>query len=293
MKNSTKNILTAFKAYLDLTKYRMLPMVLITATIGFYLGCEGVIDPRLLYLSWLGIGLVAAGAAAINQAFEAVADAHMERTRWRPVASGRIPAANALGFGVTLVLCGLAVLLLRVNIISAFLMLLAAFLYDVVYTPLKKLTWLNTLIGAIPGALPPLCGWTAATGEVSLGGVILFLILFVWQEPHFFPIAWIHRDDYARAGFKMLAVVDPDGRSTFRQTVLYASLLLPVALLPYFTGMTGLVYFYGTIFLGSAFAAMAVMLAITQTVREARRMVNLSLIYLPALLILIVADAGF
>lgn len=287
------NLLLSLKAYLDLTKYRMLPMVLITATIGFYLGREGVIDPRLLYLSWLGIGLVAAGAAALNQVFEAGADARMERTRWRPVASGRISASNALGFGIALVLCGLTVLLLWVNLISAFLMLLAAFLYDVVYTPLKKLTWLNTLVGAIPGALPPLCGWTAATGEVSLGGVILFLILFMWQEPHFFPIAWIYRDDYARAGFKMLAVVDPDGRSTFRQTVLYAVLLLPVSLLPYFTGMTGLVYFYGVIMLGSAFATMAVMLAISQTMKEARRMVNLSLIYLPALLILIVADAGF
>ena len=170
---------------------------------------------------------------------------------------------------------------------------MAAFLYVVVYTPLKRLTWLNTSFGAIPGAIPPLCGWAAATGRLDPGAWVLFLILFAWQHPHFYAIAWMFKDDYRNAGFKMLPVVDPSGASTFRQTILFAVLLLGVSILPTAIGMTGRVYCVGALAMGLALLAVGALFARTKSFVDARRLLKASVIYLPLLLILIIIDAGF
>jgi protoheme IX farnesyltransferase len=171
--------------------------------------------------------------------------------------------------------------------------LLAAFLYVLVYTPMKRLTWLNTTFGAIPGAIPPLCGWAGATGRLDAGAWVLFLILFAWQHPHFYAIAWMFKDDYRDAGFKMLPVVDPSGVSTFRQTILFAILLLSVSVLPTAIGMTGRVYCIGALMMGLALLAVGVLFTRSKSFLDARRLLKASVIYLPLLLLLIIIDAGF
>lgn len=285
-------ILNFINTVFELIKIRMLPMVWVAALIGYYVGSRGEIAWGHLALMLSGMGLVAGGAAALNQVLERDTDALMERTRHRPLPSGRMRAPQALGLGVMLVLTGVFLLAVAVNLLTAFFMLLAAFLYVVVYTPLKRLTWLNTLVGTIPGAIPPLAGWTAATGHADVGGWILFAILAVWQLPHFYPIAFLYKDDYARGGIRMLSVVDPSGRRAIIHTVATAVLLIPVSLVPSVTGMTGEIYSMGVFFLSSAFAAGAVFFAINPRPAEARGLVRLSLAYLPALLALITADAN-
>jgi protoheme IX farnesyltransferase len=199
----------------------------------------------------------------------------------------------ALSFGFVLVLSGVFFLLFTVGLLTAFLALLSAFLYVVVYTPMKRQNWLNTTFGAIPGALPPVGGWTAATGTVDPGAIVLFLILFAWQHPHFYAIAWIFRDDYRRGGFKMLPVVEPDGDSTCWQVMGYSVLLLIFSVLPTFMGLTGSVYLVGVTVVGLLFLAAGVALSISRTVASARLLLKASVLYLPIMLVLSVIDPGF
>ena len=195
--------------------------------------------------------------------------------------------------GFVLVLSGVFFLLFTAGLLTAFLALLSAFLYVVVYTPMKRQNWLNTSLGAVPGALPPVGGWTAATGAIDPGAVVLFLILFAWQHPHFYAIAWIFRDDYRRGGFKMLPVVEPDGNSTCWQVMGYLVLLLIFSVLPSFMGLTGPFYLVGAVVLGALFLASGLALSFSRSVTSARRLLKASVLYLPLLLVLSVVDAGF
>lgn len=279
-----------WSAYLDLTKPRIVTMVVVTGVIGYVLGAAGEVDAVTLFCTLCGIALTAGGSGALNHYLEADVDARMLRTRGRPIPGAAVPSRNALLLGVYLTLVGLAVLLWQVNLLTAFLALLTTFLYVVVYTPMKRLSWANTLVGAVPGALPPAGGWTAATGQLDLGAWILFLILFLWQMPHFYAIAWMYREDYARGGFRMLPVVEPDGKSTFRQIVVCCGLLIPASLLPTAIGLTGWAYAVGAIALGAWFMRAGVVLAKSAEVADARGLLRASVVYLPLLLLLILVD---
>ncbi len=285
--------LSLLEAARELIKPRIVSMVLVTTATGYFLGGgpgQGIL--RFL-LTLLGTGLAAGGAAALNNYLERDTDARMPRTRNRVLPSGRIDPSVALALGILLVLAGTALLAWLVNLLAAFLVLLTAFLYVLVYTPLKKLTWWNTPIGAIPGALPPMVGWAAAAGSLEPGAWVLFAILFVWQHPHFYAIAWIFREDYRNAGFKMLSVVDPSGARVFRQAIWFSVLLIPVSLLLPWLEVAGTVYQVGAIFAGAGMLASAVMLWNLRTNTAARRVLLASVFYLPALLALILLDAGF
>lgn len=268
-------------------------MVLVTATWGYFLGGQGIRSVPELLVFLVGTGLSCAGAGVLNCYLERDIDCKMKRTKMRPLPTGIIAPADALVFGIALVLAGTSLLAWQVNILCAFLALLTAFLYVLVYTPLKRITWLNTFVGAIPGAIPPLGGWAAATGTLEYGAWLLFLILFLWQHPHFYAIAWMYREDYERGGLKMLPVVQPDGRSTFRQVLLYSVLLIPMSLLPSYIGMSGMVYCYGALLMGLGLLAVSVALARSGSALDARRLLKASVIYLPMLLLLLVVDAGF
>lgn len=281
------------RAYVELSKPRIVTLIVITAAIGYFLGRQGIDDWWHFTLAMVGTAVSCAGAAALNNYLERDADLLMKRTRRRPIPSGLISPNAALYFGITLVVVSTVQLAVTVNILTAFIALMTAFLYVLVYTPLKKITWLNTFVGAIPGALPPLGGWAAATDEVSYGAWVLFLILFLWQHPHFYAIAWMYREDYERGGFKMLPVVEPDGLSTFRQIIVYSALLIPISLLPTVIGMSGPIYFWGALFLGLGMLLIGAYLGITRSVTDARRLLRASVIYLPILLVLIVTDKGF
>ena len=281
------------RAYVELTKPRILSMVLVTTTIGYFLAAKGVHPLSTLCLTLLGVGCATGGSAALNNYLEREVDAKMERTRQRALPAGVIQPSNALAYGISLVLLGLFTLVWVVNLLTGFLVLLAAFLYVLVYTRMKRLTWLNTTFGAIPGAIPPMCGWAAATGRLDPGAWVLFLILFAWQHPHFFAIAWMFKDDYRNAGFKMLPVVEPTGVSTFRQTILFSVLLLGVSALPTVIGMTGKVYCVGALMMGLALLVVGVLFTRSKSLLDARRLLKASVIYLPLLLLLIIVDAGF
>jgi len=214
----------------------------------------------------------------------------MRRTCNRPIPAGLVSPLSALAYGVYCVLGGVLLLLWQVNLLTAFLALLTSFLYVLVYTPLKRWSWLNTIVGAVPGALPPMGGWAAATGRLDVGAWVLFGILFLWQHPHFYAIAWMFRDDYRRGGFRMLPVVQPDGRSTFRQILTTSILLVPVSLLPAFVGMSGPVYLWGALVLSLGFLYTSVVLARTHSMASARNVLRASVVYLPLLLALIMLD---
>lgn len=280
------------QALVELSKPRIVSMVLITTSIGYFLGGSGVPSWWNLLVTLLGTGLAAGGAAALNNYLERDSDARMQRTRQRVLPAGLLDPGVALTYGVTLVLGGVSLLVWSVNLLAGFLVLLTAFLYVLVYTPLKRITWLNTPIGAIPGALPPMVGWAAASGELSAGAWILFGILYAWQHPHFYAIAWIFREDYRAAGFQMLSVVDPTGRRLFRQAILFSAGLLGISVLLSVLGITGTLYLYGSILIGAGMLASSFLLACQPTLRDARRVLLASVIYLPLLLVLIVLDAG-
>jgi protoheme IX farnesyltransferase len=284
---------TKFQAYCSLSKPRIVTLILVTTAIGFFFGAKGISDYVLFSLALFGTALCCAGSAVLNCYLERDVDKKMKRTMNRPLPSGEIAPAEALGFGLLLVLLGVVLLVWKVNLLTGFLALLTAFLYVLVYTPLKRLTWLNTLIGAIPGALPPMGGWAAATGELSLGAWVLFLILLLWQHPHFYAIAWMYREDYLRGGFKMLPCVEPDGTRTFRQILWCSAMLIPVSLLPTLLGMSGYVYFSGALVLGVGLLFASVTVARSKSIPDARKLLRASVIYLPLLLVLIVTDAGF
>jgi protoheme IX farnesyltransferase len=280
------------RSYVELLKPRILSMVLVTTTIGFFLAAKGIHPILTLLGTLVGVGCATGGSSALNNYLEREVDSKMERTRHRVLPTGAIQPSNALAFGISLVLIGLVALIWVVNLLTAFLVLLASFLYVLVYTPMKRLTWLNTTFGAIPGAIPPMCGWAAANGRLDPGAWVLFLILFAWQHPHFYAIAWMFRDDYRNAGFKMLPVVDPSGASTFRQTLLFASLLIGVSVLPTIIGMTGKVYCIGALVMGVALLLVGALFTHTKSFLDARRLLRASILYLPLLLLLIIVDVG-
>jgi len=268
-------------------------MVLVTTTFGFLLGNKGRDSLVLLFLTLLGVGCATGGAAVLNNYLERDFDAKMVRTRGRALPAGLIEPFRALMFGVSLVLIGVLLLTWAVNLLAGFLVLLAAFLYVLVYTPLKRITWLNTTFGAIPGAIPPMAGWAAATGHIGAGAWALFAILFTWQHPHFFAIAWIFRDDYRAAGFKMLPAIERSGVRTVRLTIVSSLILLAVSLAPTLIGMAGWVYFFGTLLLGLLMLVAALSFARNRNIGAARGLLKASIVYLPLLLGAIILDAGF
>src|SRR5215475_6798626 len=262
------------RVYLELTKPRILVMVLVTTTLGFLLGGGSRRPLGLLILTLLGVGCATGGAAVLNNYLERDFDAKMIRTRKRALPAGLIEPIRALTFGVGLVLFGVILLVWSANLLAGFLVLLAAFLYVLVYTPLKRVTWWNTTFGAIPGAIPPMAGWAAATGQVGSGAWALFAILFAWQHPHFFAIAWMFRDDYRAAGFKMLPVIEPGGLKTVRLSVGFSLVLIAVSLVPTLIGMTGWLYFSGTFLIGLVMLVAALSFARDHSVSNARRLLK-------------------
>lgn len=268
----------------ELAKARLTALVLVTALAGFYLGWSGPMDGLLLFNALFGTALVAGGAAALNQLVEREYDGAMRRTRDRPLPSGRMRPDTALLIGVGMATVGLIWLAELVNLISAALAALTLAIYVFAYTPLKRRTNLNTLVGAIPGALPPMIGWAAAHGEITLEAWVLFAIMFFWQLPHFLAIAWMYRDDYARAGFVMLPNTDETGESTGRQAVSYSFGLLVVSLVPTLLGLANRTYFLGAFLLGVGVIACAIVMQRNPTRPAARQLFFASIIYLPLLL---------
>ena len=282
-----------FTSYLALTKPGIVRLVLVTTAIGFALGGEGVTRWVLLLWTLLGTALGSSGAFVLNHYFERGPDALMERTRNRPLPAGDVNPNSALIFGVVLVLAGTGVLYWGANPLAAALVFATAVLYVAVYTPMKRYTWWNTPVGAIPGAMPPMIGWAAATGHVDAGAWILFLILFLWQHPHFYALAWMYREDYARGGFKMLPVVDPDGASTFRHSLVTVILLVPISVWPTFVRMSGFIYFWGALFLSLGFLAVCIRWRISKSRQDARIVFLYSIVYWFLLFVFIVVDAYF
>ena len=276
--------------YLALTKPRLNGLVVATSAAGYYLGVQGSTDLLAMASAVAGTALVAGGAAVLNQVYERDTDALMRRTRMRPLPDGRIPLAEATIFGLALSAAGLGVLATRTNLAAAALALATLVIYLTVYTPMKRRTPLATLVGAVPGALPPLIGWTASHGTISIGGITLFAIVFLWQIPHFMAIAWLYRDDYGRAGFPMLPVVDPEGRRAGRQAVIYALALVPVSLVPTLAGISGRVYFGIALALGVALLWLAVRFATERTDAAARRLFFGSITYLPLLWVAMIGN---
>ena len=274
----------------DLIKARLTALVLLTTLVGFYLGAHAPMDYGLMIRALLGTALLASGAAALNQLFECRQDAQMLRTCTRPLPSGRLQPETVLIFGVACAVGGLLWLALLVNPLTALLGAITLCAYLFLYTPLKRVTWMNTLVGAIPGALPPVMGWTAARGELSAGGWALSGIVALWQLPHFFAIAWMYRDDYARAGFKMLPQVDPEGRRTARLSVAFTLALLVVSVCPFGLNLAGPAYLAAALLLGGAFATFAVQFARTLSDAKARQLFFVSILYLPLLLAALTLD---
>jgi protoheme IX farnesyltransferase len=275
---------------IELFKMRLTTLVLLTTLVGFYLGSRAPMAWMLMFNALFGTALLASGASALNQWLEREHDAKMPRTQDRPLPSGRLTADAVLLIGSFCGVLGLVYLALMVNYITAALGALTIGSYLFVYTPLKRVTTLNTAIGAIPGALPPLMGWTAARGQISAEGWCLFAILCFWQLPHFLAIAWMYRDQYARAGFVMLPVIDPTGERTGRQALWHTLGLLPVSLCPFLFKMVGPVYLAGAILLGIGFIWCAFQFSRQLTLPRARALFFASIIYLPSLLGLMVLD---
>lgn len=276
--------------FLALTRPRVVVMVLVTTLVGFYLASVGAPDYVRLVHTLIGIALAAGGTLALNQYLERDVDARMKRTRLRPLPDGRLQPIEALGFGVAITGVGLLYLAFSVNVLSAFVTAFSVGSYLFLYTPLKRKTSLCSVVGAVPGALPPVIGWGAARGELGLEAWILFGILFLWQIPHSLAIARLYRDDYARAGIRVLPVVEPDGGSTGRQIVSNCLALLAVGLLPTLVGLAGPVYFVGAIVLGLMFLGCGILLAISPSEASARLLLFASLVYLPAQLGLMALD---
>jgi heme o synthase len=269
--------------YLALTKPRLNFLVVLTSAAGYYLGSADAPAWQPMLQAVAGTALVAGGAAVLNQLYERDTDALMRRTRLRPLPDGRLSPDEARIFGLVLAATGLALLAFTANLAAAGLAGATLVIYLIVYTPMKRYSPLATLVGAVPGALPPLIGWAAASGTVSIGGWALFAIVFLWQIPHFMAIAWLYRDDYGRAGFPMLPVVEPDGWRTGRQAVMYAVALMPVSLVPSFVGVSGTIYLCTAVGLGMALIWLATRFAATRTDRAARALFLASIAYLPLL----------
>ena len=273
-----------------LTKPRVVIMVLVTTLVGYHVGLTGSADYLRVIHLLIGTLLAAGGTLALNQCWERDLDAQMNRTRTRPLPAGRLQPLEAWLFGVALIVLGTAYLAALVGPLVALVTMLTTILYLFAYTPLKPRTPLCTLVGAVPGALPPVAGWAAARGDLTLGAWVLFGVLFLWQLPHTLSIARLYRDDYARGGVRVLPVTDPDGTSTERQIVLGCLALLSVSLVPAVIGWTGAIYFVGALVLGLAFATVGVVHALAPSPRAARHVLLASLLYLPLLLGLLAFD---
>lgn len=276
--------------YVSLTKPRLNLLVVATSAVGYYLGSPGAPAAIPMALAVVGTALVAAGAAVLNQVMERNTDALMRRTRTRPVPDGRVSPGDARLFGVVLSGAGLALLAADARLVAAGLALATIVIYLAVYTPAKRRTPRATLLGAVPGALPPLIGWAAAHGSVTLGGLALFGIVFLWQIPHFMAIAWMYRNDFARAGFPMLPVLDPAGRRAGRQAVFYAAGLLPMSAVPTMAGVSGAAYLIVALALGLALVWLALRFASQRTDESARHLFLGSIAYLPILWTAMIAN---
>ncbi len=277
--------------YIALTKPRITWLILMSTAVGYYFGLPaGTNWYASLFHCILGTGLIASGTAALNQWYERDADRLMRRTAQRPLPAGRISARGALWFGIALSAAGFGDLWFGANPLSAALGALTLASYLFLYTPMKQRTPLSTTVGAFPGAMPPVIGFAAAHGSLTAESWVLFAILFLWQFPHFYAIAWMYRDDYARAGIRMLPVVEPDGKSTARQIVLFGLALIPVSLVPTFLGMTGRLYLAGALALGLYFLYSGVRVALDRTLIRARAVLLVSVIYLPLIYALLLLD---
>lgn len=279
-----------FNDYVELTKPRLTMLCVLTTLAGFYVASKSPLDVMLLVHTLLGTFMVGGGCGALNMYVEREHDVMMRRTMTRPLPSGKLTASEALRFGLVLGLGGVLYLSLAVNLLTGGLAALTLISYVLFYTPMKRRSTLNTIVGGLPGALPPVMGWTAVRGSFGLEAAVLFAILFFWQMPHFLALAWMYRQDYARAGYKMLTVVDPDCSATSRQILLYTAVLLPVSLLPTIFHVSGTFYFYGALLLGLGFIGLGVMLAITRKNKHARYLFHFSLLYLPVLLLVMAID---
>jgi protoheme IX farnesyltransferase len=276
--------------FLALTKPGVIAMVLVTTGVGFYLGSYDGADYLLLLRTLVGTALAAGGTLALNQFIERDVDAKMERTRLRPLPDGRLQAAEAFVFGLVVTLAGLFYLSLTVSLLSGVVTATISVIYLGLYTPLKRVTPLCSIVGAVSGALPPVTGWVAAHDGFGVGAWVLFAILFLWQLPHSLAIARLYREDYARAGIRLLPIVEPDGKSTGRQVVINCLALLPVGLLPTLLGLSGPLYFIAALVLGMAFLAYGISFAVSRTAPAARQLLLASLLYLPAVLIAMALD---
>ena len=270
-------------AYFELTKPRITFLIMLTSAAGFALASRGPVDYVLLAHALIGIGLLSSGIGTLNQFIERDLDGLMRRTSDRPLPSGRLLPIEALWFGVLLTAGAEVYLAALVNTLTSVLGLFVIAGYLFVYTPLKTRTSLSTAIGAFPGAMPPLMGWTAARGEIDIAAWVLFAILFLWQFPHFLAIAWMYREDYGRAGIRMLPVVEPDGRVTGQQIILYALMLVPVSLLPTVLGISGKLYLVAAFVLGVLFLASSIRAALSKSNQHARQLLLASVLYLPLL----------
>jgi protoheme IX farnesyltransferase len=276
--------------FLSLTKPRLNLLVVATSAAGYYLGSPGVPETVPMLQTVAGTALVAAGAAVLNQLFERDTDALMRRTRERALPDGRVVPGDARLFGIVISAAGLALLAAQPHLLAAGLALATLIIYLAIYTPLKRRTPAATLVGAVPGALPPLIGWAASHGSITFGGASLFAIVFLWQIPHFMAIAWMYRDDYAKAGFPMLPVIDPGGRRAAQQAVVYAAALIPATAVPAVAGVSGTSYLGIAIGLGIGLLLLAVRFAASRTDRSARGLFLGSIVYLPILWIAMIAN---
>ncbi|UCE04110.1 MAG: protoheme IX farnesyltransferase [Candidatus Latescibacterota bacterium] len=276
--------------FVELTKPRITTLVVMTTWMGYVVASQGAVQLGPLLHALLGTALTCGGTSALNQVWERDRDARMERTRHRPLPMGRVHPGDAMWFAVGLSLAGLAELALFVNLLTALVAGVTLATYVFAYTPLKRRTWLSTTVGAFPGALPPVIGWAAARGTLDAGAVALFAIQFIWQMPHFYAIAWMYREDYARGGFPMLSVIDEDGSLTGRQIAGWSMLLLPASLLPALLGHAGPLYAIGALLLGFVLLLLGLAVARTPELRNARRVFLASILYLPALFGLLVLD---
>ena len=278
------------KVYIELTKPRITWLILMSTAVGYFFGHHGAWNLWSILHTIVGTALIASGTAALNQWYEREADRKMRRTADRPIPSGRLSADRALVFGILLSAAGFAELGFALNWLSGFLGLFTLMSYLFLYTPLKQRTPLSTLVGAFPGAMPPIIGYAAASGVLDTQAWTLFAILFLWQFPHFLAIAWMYREDYERAGIVMLPVVQPSGEATARQIVLYSLALIPVSMAPSLLGMSGKIYFFGALALGLWYLYSGVRVAFDRTILRARAVLLVSVIYLPLIYGLMLLD---
>ena len=280
-------------AFIELTKPRITILILISTALGYYLAESEMINYLNFFYTILGTAILSGGAGTINHCIEKDLDMLMDRTKSRPIPAGLISIKTALSFGLAQSIIGFAILWVLVNQLTAILGLATIVLYLLVYTPLKKITWLNTTIGAFPGAMPALGGWAASANQLSPNAWILFAILFLWQHPHFYAIAIMCKDDYERAGFKMLPVIEKENHRTNRQIIWHAFLLIPVSLYFVVTGALGIFYFWGALLLGIVYLASGIPLLKESSIKNAKLLLRTSVVYLPLLLIIILIDLNY